>query len=56
MLSNVEALVTRGYWAFASVTEELDFKFYLFLINLTLNKHMLLVATALNSFGLQDRQ
>ena len=36
----------------ASATEELDFKFYLILINLNLNSHMWLVPTASDSAAL----
>ena len=37
----------------ASVTEELNFKLYLILINLDLNSHMLLVATVLGRAALK---
>lgn len=39
-----------------SITEELNLKFYLVLINLTLNSHMWLVPTILDSIALEQAQ
>ena len=46
------------HWNVVSATEELNFKFYLILIslNLSLNGHMWLVATLLDSVALELRR